>query len=652
MLADYGFYLLFLAFISTIYGVLVAISAATTRQRKFLFAAKLSSSVTLALSLGAAAILLIYLIGRDFSIAYVYKNSSLDLPLRYTISAFWAALEGSHFLWTLFLTFFSCLAHHTYTKTNEALMPFISLSLNGLLAWMFFLAITFSDPFKLQFPLPQNGLGLNTLLQNPYMVFHPPFLFIGYTASSIPFAYSIAALFYGNIPEGWLRTTRRWSLIGWFFLTLGIFLGGRWAYVELGWAGYWAWDPVENSSFLPWLFSTSLLHSLYVQENTGHLKRLTLILSFLSLFFSFFGTFITRSGIVSSVHSFAQSPIGPYYLYFLLFLALAFILLYAYRAPAIIPPANDFNYKMSRESLLIITQYLLGIFAVIVIIGTLYPLLSELVTGSRIDVQAPYFNAFAPYIGFLLIVGIVFGNFSRFRSKKLGHGNKVLVTFVLPASFLTLLFLYFGNVFRSYGYAFAMQSVGSFLCFWAMLCLIYNAWIRLKSNSLNKQFSYLGSIIAHLGIFIAILGFLGNYRGINTIVTLKEGESTQFYGYDLKFSGMKIKQQENAEIFVAPLVLTHNGKQRGVIQAARAKYPTKAELINEVGISDHFWHDVYVVLSDFSKTGHEATFQIHINHTVRIVWISLLFLLFGAFICLLDRKRGSRLKKDNLMDIL
>ncbi len=524
-------------------------------------------------------------------------------------------------------------------------MPYVSACLQGVLSWMFYLAIRHCDPFALQFPVPTNGLGLNALLQNPYMVFHPPSLFAGYTSCAIPFAYSIAALCYGDITEGWLRTTRRWALIAWTFLTIGIFLGGRWAYVELGWAGYWAWDPVENSSFLPWLFTTGLLHSLIVQEKLGHMKRFSLILAFLAFFFGFFGTFVTRSGIISSVHSFAQSPIGPNYLYFLVGLMVLTLLLYAYRAPAILPADVTKIWGISKESALVITQFLILIFGFIIFMGTLYPVLSELVTGSRFNVQAPYFNTFAPYIGFSFVVALTIGNLLRFHTGKLLGGKTLLLLAALLALPATGLFAWRADVMRSHGYGLGIQITGIFLCFWSLICLLYDAGSRIAANRERsgvffRQLSYWGALLAHTGLVLAILGFLGNYRGLDKLVTLQKGQSTDFYGYRFAFSGMEIKQEENVELFSAPLALSKDGIALGSIAPARARYPTKPELLHEVGLQDGFWYDIYIVLSDFAKSGDEATFQIHINPTVKIVWISVFLLVLGGLLALMDRARG------------
>ena len=394
MYADIGFFLMLMCCLLSGYGVVASFAAGRLRHKRLYRSARMAATMTGVLCLLGSALLWWMFYQRDYSVAYIFKNSSNDLPIMYTFTAFWSSLEGSHLLWTLLLAVFSLFAHWTYAKDNEHIMPHVSLFLQLILCWMFYLCISYSDPFVKLFPLRDNGVGMNALLQNPYMAFHPPSLFIGYTALAIPFAYAMAALAYGDVTEGWLKSVRRWTLFGWIFLTIGIFLGGRWAYVELGWGGYWAWDPVENSSFMPWLFATGLLHSLLVQEKLGHLKRLSIILAVLGFYFSFFGTFITRSGVISSVHSFAESNIGPNYLAYLVGVLIIVGVLFALRAPSILPADSSKVWGFSKESALVITQFIILTFAAIVVIGTIYPILSEAFTGKRFNIQAPRLKPF------------------------------------------------------------------------------------------------------------------------------------------------------------------------------------------------------------------------------------------------------------------
>lgn len=649
MYADTGFFLMFMCCLLSGYGVFSSLGAAYLRHRRLYLSSKTAATVSGALCVIACVLLWMMFYSRDYSVAYIFKNSSDDLPAFYTLTAFWSSLEGSHLFWTLLLSLFSVIAHWTYTKDNEHIMPYVSAALQGVLCWMFYLGITYSDPFEKMMPVMENGRGMNALLQNFYMAFHPPSLFIGYTGLAIPFAYAIAALCFGDITEGWLRTVRRWTLFSWSFLTIGIFLGGRWAYVELGWGGYWAWDPVENSSFMPWLFATALLHSLQVQDKLGHLKRLSIVLAILAFWFSFFGTFITRSGIISSVHSFAQSPIGPNYLVYLVGVLVVAGILYIWKSPSILPSDNEKVWGFSRESALVITQFIILTFAVVILIGTVYPIISEALVGARFNIQAPYFNAFAPYIGLVMVVAIALGNLMRYQSGKLVGGKKLLVAASIVSLIPSMIFCYLGGVFESTGFNFAAQLVGIYLCFGSLICLLYDLYARLKTMKfkvglfVKRNLSYTGAFLAHVGVLVSIVGFLGNYRGLDKVVTIEAGKSSELLGYEFGFEGIDTKQVKNATLFAGPLTIEKDGRNLGIVEAARSKYPTKPELLHEIGVHSRFWHDIYVVLSDFDKTaGKSATFHIYLIPTVRIVWWSAFLMVIGGFIALFDRYRGEK----------
>lgn len=650
MFAHIGFYLMFACCIMSVYGTLAAAGAAYWHHRRLYRSARIASTLTFATCLSAALTLLYMFYQRDYSVLYIFKNSSNDLPSIYTLTAFWSSLEGSHFLWTLLMSLFAMLAHWTANRDNSHIMPYVSMTLQAILSWMFFLTITASDPFLMQLPAQQNGMGMNTLLQNPYMAIHPPTLFTGYTALSIPFAYGMAALFYGDITEGWLKTIRRWTLFAFSALTAGIFLGGRWAYMELGWAGYWAWDPVENSSFIPWLFCTAMLHSLLVQERLGQLKRLTIVMSFFGFFFSFFGTFITRSGVISSVHSFAESNIGYHYLFFLSTMFLIFVLVYAFRAPSILPADTGKAWGISKESALVVTQFLLLTFAAIVCIGTLFPIVSEALTGQRVSIQAPYYNAFAPFIGLGFVLAIGVGNLMRYQTDKFIGGKVVFVKALIIALPFGLLMCWVADVFSTpKPFNLAAQIVGTVLAFWCIACLCFDVYYRLKDLRFNwklyfeKNLGFTGAFIAHLGMMVAILGFLGNYRGLQTIATLEVGGHHKFKDYEFSLADMKVSEVDNATIYSGHVDVKKDGKKLTTVAAGRSKYPTKAELMHEVGISSFFWQDIYVVLADFDKSEWKSgTFEIYINPTVRLVWLSCFIMVIGAIVALFDRFRGNR----------
>ena len=647
MFGDFGFALLLFASIVSLYSVTASIVSVRMQHAALLQSAKLGSALVCALTFCAAALLFFLFYEHDFSLLYVQRNSSTDLPLRYLLSAFWAALEGSHLLWTLLLSIVSAVAIWTVAVDNRPLLPYLIAALQSVLSWMLILALTYSDPFKPLFPAATQGAGLNALLQNIYMTIHPPSLFTGYTSLAVPFAYAMAAMCYGKFPIGWTRAVRRWTLFAWAFLTFGITLGGRWAYVELGWGGYWAWDPVENSSLIPWLLATALLHTLTVQAKVGQLGRMSLLLSLFAFFFSYLGTFITRSGIISSVHSFAQSPIGPAYLSFLFVLAFSAILLYAIRAPKLSAPMPK-QWGISRESALVFTQFLLIVFAMIVSFGTLYPIISEALTGERFNIQAPYFNTFAPFIGFGLAAGIGFGNLLRFQTHRPIGGFKTLALTFAGSLPLSLLYGYFTGVYHSPLSSFLLQSMGVTFCMWAFTCLVWDLHHRLQALSYRMRtffrynLSYVGSWIAHVGVLVGIIGFLGNYRGIEKTVTLHTGEHTTLFGYNIELEGVRFKHQENMELYYAALsISTSGGTVVANIHPGRAKYPTSEDWFNEIDTWSTFWHDLYAVLARFDPDKQEATLQLYLNPTVRLVWSSIALMIFGSICCLFDRRYRS-----------
>jgi cytochrome c-type biogenesis protein CcmF len=656
MLADLGFMLLMFACLLSAYATAASIAAGRLKIRPLYASAKAAVYAMTALTFTASLILWFLLFQRDYTVAYIFKNSSNDLPAFYTVTAFWCSLEGSHTLWTLLLTIFASIALATSSEKNQHIMPWVIAALTAVSTWMLFMACSYSDPFARMLPPMPNGQGMNALLQNPYMAIHPPTLFTGYTTLSVPFAYAIAALCYGDITEGWLTTIRRWSLVAWTFLSAGVFLGGRWAYVELGWAGYWAWDPVENSSFIPWLLCTGLLHTLLIQEKMGHMKRASIVLAVLAFFMSFFGTFLTRSGIISSVHSFAESAIGPNYLGFLAVLILGFAVLYYLRADAILPADVEKAWGPSRETAVLIAVFLFCTFAAIVVIGTLFPILSEAVTGQKTSIQAPYFNAFAPWVGLFMIVVLAIGNIMRFQSAKIpdvGLVKRISLGFTVIGA---PLFFHLGHVLETKnGFALGAQVVGIALAFWCGGCLVADLMVRfgqgLQWNSkliFEKNRAYLGAFIAHIGVLVAILGFLGNYRGVHTDFTIKAGDSVKFEGFDLKFNGMTTAKAENATLFVAPIEIFEHGALVETLNPAKSRYPTKAEFLNEVGLYSRFWFDLYMVLADFDKhSGKTVTLQVHKNPTVRLVWISVVLFVVGGLVAMSDFGRGSQ-SKDTL----
>ncbi|MCX6128698.1 MAG: hypothetical protein NTX25_06490 [Proteobacteria bacterium] len=368
---------------------------------------------------------------------------------------------------------------------------------------------------------------------------------------------------------------------------------------------------------------------------------------------SYVGTFLTRSGVVSSVHSFAESPIGPNYLSYLAALVLVSSAIYAFRAPSILPADTEKVWGVSKESALVVTQFLLLSFAAIIFIGTMFPIVSEAVTGQRISIQAPYFNMFAPWVGLGVVLGIAIGNLMRYQSDKIPYGKQIIfgaIAFAIPVTFVLI---YMGDVMKTVKTSSLIaQLVGLYLSSWSIGCLLADLYVKLKAVQFNfglffkRSLAYFGAWIAHLGMMIAIIGFLGNYRGVEERVTVHAGESFSFFGYRFEFgNGIDIKQDKNATLYVAPLKIVRESTGELIEDAhpAQSKYPTKDQTFNEIAITGNIWHDIYVVLVDFDRTnGKRVTFQININPTVRFVWGAVMLMVLGGLIALFDRYRGNK----------
>jgi cytochrome c-type biogenesis protein CcmF len=469
---------------------------------------------------------------------------------------------------------------------------------------------------------------------------------VGYCTLVVPFAYSIAALLRGSFTPDWLVTTRRWALFAWAVLSVGIFLGGKWAYVELGWAGYWAWDPVENSSFMPWLAITAALHTMLILDKTGRLPRLTTFLSMLGFILTFLGTFITRSGVISSVHSFAESNIGPAYLAYIVVL-MVFALGLVFSRGSLLQGAGRTNaWVLSKESTLLFTDFFLLFLLALVGVGTLLPLIVEAVRGVKISIQQPFFNAFAPWIGVGLVAILGVGNLMRWRNGKI---DDPVASLAFPAVWATLL-----TALLAWRKELDVRStIGFFLVIWTAGTLVMDLVFKLKAIRWNgKAFlkfnrPYLGAWIAHMGFLVAIAGFLGAYRGIEQQTTLDLGQSTEFFGYTLTNRGLEFGQAYNYQNVKARIEAVNRDGDATTILPMRSKYTNKEEWLNEIGVHSTFWHDVYLVLASFDTRTQQVALKMHINPTVKFVWTSLIIMVLGALVGLSHRVRKRSLEVDS-----
>ena len=570
----------------------------------------------------------------DFSVRYVYLHSAVNMPPIYLFTSFWSALEGSHFLWTLLLSLVCAISISTVRKNNYVYIPSLTLVYSTVLTFMLGLNVTISAPLTRLFPVGQFGRGMNALLQNPYMAIHPPMLFTGYSLLIVPFAYCFGALIKGYFTTESFSTIRRTSLIAWAFLTTAIFLGGRWAYYELGWGGYWGWDPVENSSFMPWLALTASIHTFIIYTRTKRLPRLGVFLAMLAFAMTFQGTFITRSGIISSVHSFAESNIGPAYLTWILFLFSSILILVFTRGFLLEGAAKLNEWKFSKETTLLFTIFFLLFLLAIVFIGTLLPLIIEAVRGVKISIQQPFFNSFISWIGLGFVSLIGLGNVMKWKTGKITDAISCLLfpafwSFLLTLSFCVQKHL---NLKLSFAY---------FMIFWSSFVLIMDFVFKLKEFHWNGlaffkyKRNYIGALIIHLAFLMAILGFTGNYKTSSAEVTLNLHESTNFHGYKITNNGLTYTAAYNVQRVGVNLNAVNTDTNESVlITPTRSKFTNNDQWFNEIGVYSTFWHDIYLVMSSFDIKSESVSLKMNENPTVKFVWTSLLIALIGILVSL------------------
>jgi cytochrome c-type biogenesis protein CcmF len=587
------------------------------------------------------------LITHDFSLRYVASFTSANLPFVYTITAFWAGQAGSMLFWCLILSSYSAIAVFTNRHQNRVLMPYVAGTLGAIT--LFFLATMCfgQSPFERLDWIPADGRGMNPQLQNPGMAIHPPNLYLGYVATAVPFAFAIAALITRRLDGEWLAAVRRWSLISWFFLTVGITLGMWWAYVELGWGGYWAWDPVENASLLPWLTGTAFLHSIMIQEKRGMLRKWNVVLVVTTFLLAILGTFITRSGVISSVHSFAQSPVGNWFAALLIGCVVVTVYLVATRLKDLEANA-ELESMVSREAAFLYNNLLLVGIAFSVLWGTLFPILSEAVRGSKITVGPPFFNAVNIPLGLLLLGLTGVGPLIAWRRASVSNLQRQFAVPLFGGVAVLALLLALGMRQPS---AVAAYALAGFVAT-TILQEFYKgvgARHRMHGESIPVAFVRLvarnrrryGGYIVHAGVVILFCAFAGLAFKRENDVTLKAGDSYETvdpYGHRWRFvsQGLSVDTKLNRRIVAIALKPTRDGKPMPLIESEKRQYFDSQnhdlfEPATVVGIQEGLRQDVYVVLAGVVNDD-TAEVRITFNPLVWWVWYGGLIMAIGGLI--------------------
>jgi len=575
---------------------------------------------------------------RDFRVEYVANYSNRSLSWFYTTASFWAGQDGSLLLWAWLLALFSVIV--IKQNKNSRLLPYTMGIMSITTLFFLYLLVSKTNPFATLSFTPADGKGLNPLLQNPEMIFHPPSLYVGFVGFTVPFAFAIAALLDNHLDEQWIKSIRRWTLFSWLFLTIGNILGMQWAYVELGWGGYWAWDPVENSSLLPWLTGSAFLHSIIVQERKGMLKKWNITLIVLTFALTIFGTFVTRSGLISSVHAFGVSDLGPLFLGFLaLILIGSFFLLYS-RAGSLKTDKSITTWS-SKESSFLLNNILFSALTLGVFWGTIMPAISEAISGNKMTVGEHFFNQMATPIGlfiFLLIGICTLLAWNKTTVKKLY--KNIFIQGVITIVFIVL-FIIFGvrNITALMALSIAVFSLSVTILEFARGIsarkrLDKSSFIKAIVNLLTINKRRYGGFIVHLGVLMLFLGIIGSSAfGLEKTETIQKGGNIEIGHFILKYKGLASEQTGDLDIVSAHFDIFNNNKLIGAISSEK-HFHKNFQPATEVGIRSTLKEDVYVILSNYDNETEAATISVLINPLVLWMWIGGVVMVVGTILAM------------------
>jgi len=635
-----------------VYALAAGAVAAHLRRRRLAQSAQNALVAAFFTTLIASLVLVAALLRHDFSFTYVARTTSEALPTGYTISAFWGGQEGSLLLWLLILTGFGAAAMRLNRRWARDLIVWVVPVFAAVATFFALLLVAIASPFATQVA-PPDGAGMTPSLQNPYMLAHPPLLYLGYVGLTVPLAFALGALLSGRLDERWLIATRRWTLFAWTALGIGQLLGAHWAYVEVGWGGYYAWDPVENAALMPWLAATAFLHSVMIQEKRGMLRVWNVLLVILAFSLSLFGTFLTRSGVVNSIHSFTQSSIGPWFLAFIGFTVAVSLALVFWRLPQLRSPTK-LESPISREAAFLYNNLLLLALCLAILWGVVYPMLSEAIRGEAVVLGRSYYDFFLRAFGLPLLLLMGIGPLIAWRRASL---RSLATTFRWP----TLVALSAGVVLLALGagssipglvaYTFS-AFVGATIVMEfargtrARKALGAASWPAAFSSLMARNRRRYGGYVVHASIVLLAIGIAGS-SAFDSVAEAKlaQGESLAIGGYTLVYRSLAERQSANATEVRATLDIRRGDKDLGTVQAGKNAYTIEQQVSNEVGIrSDKLTgEDLFVIAEQIDPDG-SVYFRVFVKPLVNFVWLAGLVFLLGSVITLWpDRKEQRRL---------
>jgi len=650
-MVDVGYFALCLALAAAGYATLASLLGAHRHHEGLIRSGENAVLAVCALYSVAALSLWYAILTKDFQVQYVAENTNLAMPTQYVLASLWGGQNGSILFWGWVLAIYTGAVVAFNRHRYRELMPYVVAVLAASCFFFAMLNIFSADPFTRLSFTPADGRGLNPILQHPYMAIHPPLLYAGMVGMAVPFAFGIAALASRLLDNTWLRAMRRWLLIPWTFLGAGLLLGGKWAYVELGWGGYWGWDPVENASLMPWLAATALLHSVMIQERKGMLKVWNMVLLFFTFGMTIFGTFLTRSGIVSSVHAFAQSNIGTYFVVFLILIAVGSIVLLITRLGDL-QADHHLESFTSRESAFLLNNWILLALLFAVLWGTMFPVLSEAFTGDKITVGAPFFNQVSVPMGLVLLfltgAGPLFA-WRRTSTEGLRRNFTVpVVTTLVCAGVLLVVGL------RDL-YAIMSLSLCGFVVGSVVLEFYRGIGARRRTMGegtmlalfglLAKNRRRYGGYLVHLSIILLFVGFTGQAFTIERELVLRRGESAQIGNYTVTFDALAFGEDANKSVAAAAVSLQHDGTRLATMIPERHFYKTAEQNTTEVSIYSRWLEDFYVIMVGIGADNQSAKFHIYINPLVNCVWWGSALLVFSSSWTMWPNARDRRMAR-------
>jgi cytochrome c-type biogenesis protein CcmF len=639
-MADLGRAALVVSLGLAVYALVAGAAAARTNRRRLASSARNALYGSFGSTLVAAVVLAQALVRHDFSFSYVAAHTNRTLPTAYALSAFWGGQEGSLLLWLLVLTGYGALAVALNRRLLRDLTVWVVPVLGGVATFFAFVLVAVASPFDTQ-TAPLDGAGLTPSLQNPYMVAHPPMLYLGYVGLAIPFAFAAGAMLSGNTDERWIVATRRWTLAAWTFLGFGQLLGAHWAYVEVGWGGYYAWDPVENAALMPWLAATAFLHSVMIQERKGMLKVWNMVLVALAFELSVFGTFLTRSGVVNSIHSFAKSPIGGWFLAFVVISSLFSLGLILHRLP-LLKARTKLESPLSREATFLYNNLLLVALCLTVLWGVLFPIVTQLVKGEQRTIGRPYYDFFLRAFGLPLLLLMAIGPLIAWRKTSV---RSLVRTLAWPIAFTGAC-------------AVALVAAGAGSSRPGLIAYTFSAFVLATiglelvrgTRAVGSLFTLIarnrrryGGYVVHAAVVLLAIGVAGSSAyGGQTERRLTPGQSVAFHGYTLTLRDVRATPTANANETRA--VFDVRGRWNGTLSSGDNQYFNPPEPSREVGIKTDWLRaeDLYVIADDVNTKTKVVYAKVLVKPLVNLIWIAGLVFLLGSAVALWPDAREQR----------